>query len=463
MTTTTPVPVGIVTLGGDVNDSTTHDQVDRIIHRREMECLVMLNSSTMATPVSELYCPGTFDGWSCWPDTPAGTSVQVPCPEFITGFDPSRMAHKECNPNGTWYRHPTSGHVWSNYTTCINLDDLNWRQHVNRIYEIGYFISLLALLLSLFILYHFKHFRVESARFATRDTFCARSYLPVRFTVSSYVESLRCARTTLHMHLFASFAVNNALWLLWYRLVVNHPDAIMNNGVECQVLHVILHYFLLASYAWMLCEGFYLHTLLVNAFISESRLVRWLCVLGWTVPVLIIVVYTALRAAGPGKDTSECWINENRYSLVLAVPVCVSMVLNLGFLCNILRVLLVKLRAAPHVGSARPSSTLLQAVRATLLLVPLLGLNYLVTPFRPPPGHYYEKTYEVISATTASFQGLCVAIMFCFCNGEVVAQVKRKWQHLMFRPRANSCTATTVSVRQFVRSTNGPVTNEDNV
>ncbi|XP_063240034.1 calcitonin gene-related peptide type 1 receptor-like isoform X23 [Bacillus rossius redtenbacheri] len=413
---------------GDVNDSTTHDQVDRIIHRREMECLVMLNSSTMATPVSELYCPGTFDGWSCWPDTPAGTSVQVPCPEFITGFDPSRMAHKECNPNGTWYRHPTSGHVWSNYTTCINLDDLNWRQHVNRIYEIGYFISLLALLLSLFILYHFK--------------------------------SLRCARTTLHMHLFASFAVNNALWLLWYRLVVNHPDAIMNNGVECQVLHVILHYFLLASYAWMLCEGFYLHTLLVNAFISESRLVRWLCVLGWTVPVLIIVVYTALRAAGPGKDTSECWINENRYSLVLAVPVCVSMVLNLGFLCNILRVLLVKLRAAPHVGSARPSSTLLQAVRATLLLVPLLGLNYLVTPFRPPPGHYYEKTYEVISATTASFQGLCVAIMFCFCNGEVVAQVKRKWQHLMFRPRANSCTATTVS---FVRSTNGPVTNEDNV
>ncbi|XP_063240018.1 uncharacterized protein LOC134540897 isoform X10 [Bacillus rossius redtenbacheri] len=178
MTTTTPVPVGIVTLGGDVNDSTTHDQVDRIIHRREMECLVMLNSSTMATPVSELYCPGTFDGWSCWPDTPAGTSVQVPCPEFITGFDPSRMAHKECNPNGTWYRHPTSGHVWSNYTTCINLDDLNWRQHVNRIYEIGYFISLLALLLSLFILYHFKHFRVESARFATRDTFCARSYLP---------------------------------------------------------------------------------------------------------------------------------------------------------------------------------------------------------------------------------------------------------------------------------------------
>ncbi|CAG2067518.1 unnamed protein product, partial [Timema podura] len=42
--------------------------------------------------------------------------------------------------------------------------------------------------------------------------------------------SLRCARTTLHMNLFASFAINNALWLFWYRLVVNEPNTITNNG-----------------------------------------------------------------------------------------------------------------------------------------------------------------------------------------------------------------------------------------
>lgn len=34
------------------------------------------------------FCPGTFDGWLCWPDTPAGTSAYEKCPEFITGFDP---------------------------------------------------------------------------------------------------------------------------------------------------------------------------------------------------------------------------------------------------------------------------------------------------------------------------------------------------------------------------------------
>ncbi|CAD6220292.1 GSCOCG00004985001-RA-CDS [Cotesia congregata] len=91
---------------------------------------------------------------------------------------------------------------------------------------------------------------------------------------------------------------------------------------------------------------------------------------------------------------------------------------------------------------------MLQAFRATLLLVPLLGLHYLVIPFRPPPGHSWEKTHDIVSAVTASFQGLCVAILFCFCNGEVIAQFKRRWEgSVLIRKRANSCTATTVSVR----------------
>nr|XP_012215177.1 PREDICTED: calcitonin receptor-like [Linepithema humile] len=132
---------------------------------------------------------------------------------------------------------------------------------------------------------------------------------------------------------------------------------------------------------------------------------------------------------------------------VLVYPVCVSTMLNLLFLFNIVRVLLMKLRAGPAIGT-RPSRGLLQAFRATLLLVPLLGLHYLVIPFRPPKKHPWEHFYEVLSALTASFQGLCVAVLFCFCNGEVIAQFKRKWDgRALLRKRANSCTATTVSVR----------------
>lgn len=137
----------------------------------------------------------------------------------------------------------------------------------------------------------------------------------------------------------------------------------------------------------------------------------------------------------------RCWINEGNYVNVLVYPVCVSTMLNLLFLFNIVRVLLMKLRAGPAIGT-RPSRALLQAfrffsffyrqyiwdfffnccfarcahvlmqwlmyfylvIRATLLLVPLLGLHYLVILFRPPKKHSWEHFYEVLSALTASFQ-----------------------------------------------------------
>ncbi|KAL1138278.1 hypothetical protein AAG570_009967, partial [Ranatra chinensis] len=338
---------------------------------------------------------------------------------YIVHFCVAGLAHKVCTENGTWFRHPVSGQIWSNYTTCVNLDDLSLRQQVNNIYQAGYSISLVALLLSLFIL--------------------------------SYFKSLRCPRNTLHMNLFTSFAFNNLFWLLWYRLVIPYPDLIMANGAWCQCLHVVLHYFLLSSYSWMLAEGFYLHTLLVSAFTSEQRLVKCLSLTSWTLPVPFIVLYTALRLAH--DDTNQCWIDESQYNWVLIVLVVASMGLNLVFLCNIVRVVVGKSRAGPGQGQGPGGA----ALRATLILLPLLGLNYLLTPFRPPDRHPLEAYYELTSALTSSFQGLCVATLFCFCNGEVIAQVKRKWQYASFRSRINSYTAaTTVSVSTSTVHVNYP-------
>nr|AWT50662.1 neuropeptide receptor [Diaphorina citri] len=405
-------------------NSSTEEHEQPFVSLLRQRCEQVLNFSEPNHNAQ--YCSGTFDGWACWPNTPAGSRAFVPCPYFITGFDPSRFGHKDCTENGTWYRHPVSGKVWSNYSDCINLEDLEMRQKVNSIYETGYVVSLIALISSLVIL--------------------------------SYFKSLRCPRITVHKNLFTSFSINNFLWLLWYQFVIPNPSVSFENGISCQILHVVLHYFLLSNYFWMLAEGLYLHTLLVCAFFSEDKLVRCLYLVGWGFPLLIISVYTGLRIKH--GDTEECWINDSKFSTVLLLPVCFSMALNLFFLCNIVRVLLIKLRNAPGNANSRPSRQVIQGFRATLLLFPLLGVHYFLTPFRPEPGHSLEPAYEYTLAASASFQGLCVAILFCFCNGEVVAQMKRRWAYVTFRPRTNSYTATTVS---FIRSTAGPLTCEDNV
>ncbi|XP_045498266.1 calcitonin gene-related peptide type 1 receptor-like [Colias croceus] len=389
------------------------------IARERLACELANNRSA---PPPGVYCAGTFDTWLCWPHTRANATAVQRCPAFVPGFSPDRLAHKECTADGTWWRHPDSGRPWSNYTTCVKPeDDVS---EVIALYQTGYSLSLVALLLSLAIL--------------------------------SYFKSLRCARITVHINLFASFALNNALWLAWYGLVVDNADTLRASPLWCRALNAVLQYALLTNYTWMLCEGLYLHTVLVSAFVSERRLVRALLGAGWLLPLPSAVVHAARRGLA---DEPLCWADDGAPRPELAVLVCTAVLLNVAFLCNIVRVLCTKLRAGGGAGVARPSATALHALRATCLLAPLLGVQYLLTPCRPARDSAWWLAYEYVSAVTTSLQGFCVAVLYCFCNGEVLAQLRRKWRILTFRTRTNSTTNTTVS---FVRS-GGPGGGEDKV
>uniref|UniRef100_A0A1A9X4T9 G-protein coupled receptors family 2 profile 1 domain-containing protein n=1 Tax=Glossina brevipalpis TaxID=37001 RepID=A0A1A9X4T9_9MUSC len=54
----------------------------------EVDCIERLNKTTTKFEPGK-YCPGTFDGWLCWPDTAAGSTAYERCPDFVTGFEPS--------------------------------------------------------------------------------------------------------------------------------------------------------------------------------------------------------------------------------------------------------------------------------------------------------------------------------------------------------------------------------------
>ncbi|KAL5234415.1 hypothetical protein ACI65C_001825 [Semiaphis heraclei] len=420
----------------------------QVIAKRRKMCESIVDDSPMSD--TDAWCPGEFDGWTCINRTKAGEIAKFPCPYFILGFDAKRFGQKMCLPDGSWFKHPDSNKTWSNYTTCVDLDDLKLRNQVNMIYKWGYTVSLAALAVSIFIFFYFR--------------------------------SLTCTRIQIHKNLFISLAVNNCLWLVWYEAVVDNLPVLMTNGLGCKLLHVLVHYFLVATYFWMFCEGLYLHTLLVVTFLTESKVMPFLHTIGWGIPALLVSTYAALRTATPG-ETLHCWIHESLYSWILSGPVCLSMLANLVFLINIVRLLLVKLHArqitmsSPKHTAPREraqsfslrsfkrnncsvdsydkapasSSRTGKAVRATLILIPLLGLQYIVTPFRPEPGTSWEPVYQVTSAVVASCQGLCVALLFCFCNGEVLSEMKKWWKHCWINKNGswNPCTrGTSVSSPQ---------------
>ncbi|CAG7827300.1 unnamed protein product, partial [Allacma fusca] len=249
---------------------------------------------------------------------------------------------------------------------------------------------------------------------------------------------LECTRVRIHKHLFVSFIINNTLWLVWYRAVINNPEigSEPSNEIWCGTLHVLVQYFLVANYFWMFCEGLYLHTLLVFAFTrAESKLLKGFYIFGWLGPVVPIALYTGFRISMNAPD-DVCWLNESQWRIFLIVPVFVCLALSLAFLINILRVLLTKLHdnrrslavyARRESNSSDSQSALRKAARATLILIPLLGLHYFLTPFKPEPGSDGEMVYECIAAVSSSLQGLCVSLLFCFCNGEVLSVLRRRF------------------------------------
>ncbi|RUS79777.1 hypothetical protein EGW08_012461, partial [Elysia chlorotica] len=93
---------------------------------------------------------------------------------------------------------------------------------------------------------------------------------------------------------------------------------------------------------------------------------------------------------------------------------------NFFLLFNILRILLSKIRAfnsSEHNQNRR-------AVKATLILVPLLGLQNLLTAVKPSMGREASFYWELVNAIFISFQGAAVSLIFCFFNGEVTSVVR---------------------------------------
>lgn len=58
----------------------------------------------------------------------------------------------------------------------------------------------------------------------------------------------------------------------------------------------------------------------------------------------------------------RCWMEEANYNIILLIPVVGTVAFNIIFLCNILRVLYVKLRKQPQAGSGASRASL-QALR----------------------------------------------------------------------------------------------------
>ncbi|XP_066301353.1 secretin receptor-like isoform X3 [Branchiostoma lanceolatum] len=375
-----------------------HMSLIELIQQQTTKCLKKMNETFQRNG----YCHGGPDYLgSCWPDAAPGQVVTLPCPEHIAFFNHSRLVQRLCG-NGSWIMNELNQTEDYRSSGCYIPEE---KQHmtdlytVQIIYTVGYSLSLASLTVAAGILIRFR--------------------------------KLHCIRNYIHLHLFVSFILRAVFIFIKDAVLfggIGQPTYNDFNGdskIGCKIVVTLYNYFIAANYFWLLVEGLFLHSLIAVGFFSERKYFRWYMVLGWGTPWLFMIPWISVR--GTLQDT-RCWeIKHLQYWWIYRGPILVSVLINFILFLNIVRILAVKLREAN--GAREHSQQYKKLTRSTLVLIPLFGVHYIVFIGLPEDVTGQVKYVSYFFDTFMnSFQGLIVAVLYCFLNGEVQTELKRRWR-----------------------------------
>lgn len=392
-------------------------------------------------------CHSIADDFTNWPDTPAGSEAVMPCLpsdqhiaaalaefEAAEAIGPAEKpdslqlqlllqstanATKLCMENATW-------HPIANYSQCIaeltsasNATEDAWDQAVSEIkdkinitqmtghlYLTGGILSMASIIAALSIFFTFRR--------------------------------LRCLRNYIHAQLLLSFLIKYTMWFIIYCMQNNAGGF---DGALCNVFGVVMVYAIICQFTWMFLEALNIVITIFRALAPGTIALKPWLLIGWGTPVPVVIVWVIFNFFNPGSKPGICLLPHYDRSplyngdLIYAIPLFLLLVANFVLMGLIIWILLTKLRHAAN-SQVRPlTSCTRQTIKATLVLIPLLGLNHVLWVY-PPDDSFTLRSLMLLCLNMAlqSLQGFWVSLCYCFLNGEVkctlsanIRRLKESW------------------------------------
>lgn len=246
--------------------------------------------------------------------------------------------------------------------------------------------------------------------------------------------SLRCHRTRIHQHLFLAFFIRLALDVIFManRFKSKTSGSLEPTGLEkieplCKTMELSREYARLCTFAWMFIEGVYLNSLLSTAVFRKPNFL-WYYLVGWASALPFVLAFLiAMQVTMSDKGCWPLYTHTAYYFAFIEAPRNIFLVMNLFLLLNIIRVLVTKLRES----QTSETKQVRKAIKATIVLLPLLGIANLVWVMPVPDDYstkFYYAVYHYVALFLDAYQGFFLALLYCFLNFDVRATVKRKWQ-----------------------------------
>uniref|UniRef100_A0A3B3WV26 Vasoactive intestinal peptide receptor 2 n=1 Tax=Poecilia mexicana TaxID=48701 RepID=A0A3B3WV26_9TELE len=361
------------------------------MERARGECQTQLQQQT---PGAE-GCEGEWNNVSCWRTAAVGEVLTLPCPSpFLLLFGKNGNLSRNCTEEGWSSVYPDIGFACSS--------DLVFYRVVHILSTLGHSLSLGALITSTAIICSFRR--------------------------------LHCMRNYIHLNLFVSFMLRAVAVLTKDTLLFSEDQSTdcstQPSLVGCKASLVFFNYFVMANFFWLLVEGLYLHMLLLVIWTYCGHLSVYMLI-GWGIPSVFTVAWIVSRI---NLEDTRCWeINDNPVpDRLINWPIMASVIINFLLFISIIRILVQKLRSS-HIGG-NDQSQYRRLAKSTLLLIPLFGINYVVFFYLMEPDDETLKRIKIFfDLGLGSFQGLIVAVLYCFLNSEVQAELRRTWRSLTMK------------------------------
>ncbi|XP_047442564.1 adhesion G-protein coupled receptor D2 isoform X2 [Mugil cephalus] len=287
----------------------------------------------------------------------------------------------------------------------------------------------------------------EQERILTRLTFigsgtslCALLVTLMLFTVLDIPKS---DRTSIHKNLLIA--------LICAQVMLLCSGSAIHNKVACTLVAALLHLFFMAAFTWMLVEGLLLWSKVVAVNLSEDQHMKCYYLIGWGLPVLIVTI-TLASASGKYAADGYCWLSvQNGVIWGFVGPVIFIIMVNIMVLARVV-VITISTAKRRSIMLAMGASPLEQAydqiraaVKAVLVLLPILGLTWLCGILVP-----FSIVMAYIFILLNSFQGLFIFLIYGVYNTEVrstVNRIKERRKALNFSNCASSrpCSSLTNS------------------
>ncbi|XP_029771757.1 CD97 antigen isoform X5 [Suricata suricatta] len=231
------------------------------------------------------------------------------------------------------------------------------------------------------------------------------------------VRPIQGSRTTVHLHLCLCLFLGSAIFLAG---IENEGGEL---GPRCRLVAGLLHYCFLAAFCWMTLEGLELYFLVVLVFQGQGLSKRWLYLIGYGVPLLIVGISVAARKEGYGQKL-YCWLNrENGFLWSFQGPVIFIILCNaIIFVITVWKLMQKFSEVIPDMKKLKKARVLTVTAVAQLFV---LGTTWVFGLFLFDPLSWESWVLSYVFTVLNCLQGFFLYILHCLLNKKVREEYRR--------------------------------------